>query len=240
MNESSELDLSAGPRAGAGSRRIRVVVADDHPVILAGARQALAQFAEMEVVGQARHSTELVNSLAGAPCDALVTDLAMPGGRHGDGLPLIGYVQRHFAQVAIVVLTMLENAALIRRLGEMGVTAIVSKSDDLAHIGLAVRYAVRGLSYASPSVRALRESVRSVGGAREGEVPLSPREIEVVRLFVSGMTVKEIAERLNRSIKTVSCQKVAALRKLGLERDAELYEYAQGTGLMNVARAPGQ
>jgi two-component system, NarL family, captular synthesis response regulator RcsB len=160
MHESSEYELSTRPPAGANGRKIRVVIADDHPVILLGARHALARFPDIEVVGEARQSTDLVKTLTSVPCDALVTDLAMPGGLHGDGLPLIGYVRRHFPALPIVVLTMLENAALIRRLGEMGVIAVVSKSDDLAHIGLAVRYVVRGLSYAGPSVRAAKRFVR--------------------------------------------------------------------------------
>ncbi|HTI18231.1 MAG TPA: response regulator [Trinickia sp.] len=224
---------------------IRVVIADDHPVILLGARHALARFPDMEVVGEARQSTDLVKLLSSVPCDVVVTDLAMPGGVHGDGLPLISYVQRHFPMLPIVVLTMLENTALIRRLGEMGVVAIVSKSDDLAHIGLAVRHVVHGLSYAGPSVRALREAFHTITGRKgragqndgkeAADVRLSPREIEVVRLFASGLTVKEMAERLKRSIKTVSSHKTAALRKLGLERDSELFQYAQSTGLIHLS-----
>jgi two-component system capsular synthesis response regulator RcsB len=235
MNESSEHELPAARRAGANGGRIRVVIADDHPVILLGARHALAQFPDIEVVAQARQSTDLVKALTSGPCDALVTDLAMPGGLHGDGLPLIGYVRRHFPALPIVVLTMLENAAVIRRLSEMGVIGVVSKSDDLAHIGLAVRHVARGRAYAGPSVRAVREAVRTSGGAKGDDARLSPREIEVIRLFVSGMTVKEIAGRLNRSIKTVSSHKIAALRKLGLERDSELFQYAQSAGLTNLS-----
>ncbi|HWX12509.1 MAG TPA: response regulator transcription factor [Trinickia sp.] len=235
MNESLEHELPAAPRAAANRGKIRVVIADDHPVILLGARHALAQFPDIEVVAQARQSTDLVKALTGGPCDALVTDLAMPGGRHGDGLPLIGYVRRHFPVLPIVVLTMLENAALIRRLGEMGVIGVVSKSDDLAHIGLAVRHVARGLPYAGPSVRAVRRALRTSGGSRGDGAQLSPREIEVIRLFVSGMTAKEIAGRLHRSIKTVSSHKTAALRKLGLERDSELFQYAQSVGLANLS-----
>jgi two-component system capsular synthesis response regulator RcsB len=237
MNESLEHEIPLASRIGANGGRIRVVLADDHPVILLGARHALAQFPDIDVVAQARQSTDLVNALAGGPCDALVTDLAMPGGLHGDGLPLIGYVRRHFPRLPIVVLTMLENAALIRRLGEMGVIGIVSKSDDLAHIGLAVRHVARGLAYAGPSVRVLRGAFRTSGGVKADHAQLSPREIEVIRLFVSGMTAKEIAERIKRSIKTVSSHKISALRKLGLDSDSELFQYAQSTGLANLSSA---
>ncbi|RKP44320.1 response regulator [Trinickia fusca] len=220
-------------------RRIRVVIADDHPVILLGAQHALAQFPDVEVVAQARQSTELVDVLTRVPCDVLVTDLAMPGGRYGDGLPLVGYIRRHFPALGIVVLTMLENAALLKRLKDIGVIGVVNKSDDLAHIGLAIRYVTQGVEYASPAVRAVFDMLRANAGGRVDDMLLSPREIEVVRLFVSGLTVKEIAVHLNRSIKTISSQKTRALQKLGLERDSQLFQYAQSAGLMNLSSAEG-
>ena len=214
---------------------IRVVVADDHPVILFGAEQALLNFPGIQVVGRARQSTELVKVLQTVPCDVLVTDLAMPGGQYGDGLPLIGYLRRNFPNIPIVVLTMLENAALLKRLGELGVIAVVHKSDDLSHIGLAVQHVSRNLEYMSPQVRVALDQFRANSGGKSEEVTLSKRELEVVRLFVSGMTIKEISEKLSRSIKTISTQKNTAMRKLGLDRDPELFQYAQSNGLLNLS-----
>ncbi|HTR05588.1 MAG TPA: response regulator transcription factor [Paraburkholderia sp.] len=214
---------------------IRVVVADDHPVILFGAEHALLSFPGIQVVGRARQSTELVKALQSGPCDVLVTDLAMPGGQYGDGLPLIGYLRRNFPNIPIVVLTMLENAALLKRLGELGVIAVVHKSDDLSHIGLAVQHVSRNLEYMSPQVKVALDQLRINAGGKTDEVILSKRELEVVRLFVSGMTIKEISEKLNRSIKTISTQKNTAMRKLGLDRDSELFQYAQSNGLLNLS-----
>ncbi|NML31969.1 response regulator [Paraburkholderia antibiotica] len=216
---------------------LRVVVADDHPVILFGAEHALLKFPGLQVVGRARQSTELVRMLHATPCDVLVTDLAMPGGQYGDGLQLIGYLRRNFPKLPIVVLTMLENAALLKRLNELGVTAVVNKSDDLSHIGLAVQYVSRRMSYLSPSVKTALDALRVTSAGTREDAMLSRRELEVVRLFVSGMTIKEISERLNRSIKTISTQKNAAMRKLGIDRDSELFLYAQSNGLLNLSSA---
>ena len=213
----------------------RVVVADDHPVILFGAEHALHKFPGLRVVGRARQSTDLVRILQTTACDVLVTDLAMPGGQYGDGLQLIGYLRRNFPVLPIVVLTMLENVALLRRLGELGVTAVVNKSDDLSHIGRAVQHVLGKLGYMSPSVKAALDALRINSRGRHAEVMLSARELEVVRLFVSGMTIKEISELLNRSIKTISTQKNTAMRKLGIERDSELFQYAQSNGLLNLS-----
>ncbi len=122
-------------------QRIKVIIADDHPVILFGAAQALLKFPEIEVIGQARQSTELIQLLQKSPCDVVVSDLAMPGGQYGDGMPLLGYIGRQFPTVRIVVLTMLENPALLKRLREVGVTAVINKSDDSIHwTGLNFRF----------------------------------------------------------------------------------------------------
>jgi two-component system capsular synthesis response regulator RcsB len=239
MTEVSERGLSVEGRAMQDP--IRVVVADDHPVILFGAEQALLKFQGIRVVARAKQSTELVKILQTTPCDVLVTDLALPGGQYGDGLPLIGYLRRNFPDLPIVVLTMLENAALLKRLNELGVISVVNKSDDLSHIGLAVQHVSRHIEYMSPSVKASLDTLRMNAGGKSDEVILSKRELEVVRLFVSGMTIKEISEQLNRSIKTISTQKNTAMRKLGLERDSELFQYAQSNGLMNLSSyAPGE
>lgn len=228
MSLSAFIPLEGGAPA---MRRTRVVVADDHPVILLGVRHALEPFDDISLLAQARHSTELVEALQRAPADVVVTDLAMPGGRYGDGLALIGYLRRHFPMLRIVVLTMLGNGALLRRLVEAGAAGVVGKGDDLAHIGLAVRYAMHGVRYFSPSLRAVFERTGAGNGRMTDAPVLSPREIEVVRLFAAGMSVSEIGVRLNRSVKTVSSHKVSALRKLGVAGDAELIEYARANGL---------
>ncbi|HZZ12378.1 MAG TPA: response regulator transcription factor, partial [Paraburkholderia sp.] len=122
-----------------------------------------------------------------------------------------------------------------KRLNELGATSVVNKSDDLSHIGLAVQHVSRNLEYLSPSVKASFETLRINAGGKSEEVMLSRRELEVVRLFVSGMTIKEISEQLNRSIKTISTQKNTAMRKLGIDRDSELFQYAQSNGLLNLS-----
>jgi DNA-binding CsgD family transcriptional regulator len=130
---------------------------------------------------------------------------------------------------------MLENAALLKRLSEPGITSVVNKADDLSHIGLAVQHVSRYLEYMSPSVKASLETFRMNAGGKTDEAILSKHELEVVRLFVSGMTIKEISEQLNRSIKTISTQKNTAMRKLGLEGDSERFQYAQSNGLSNLS-----
>jgi two-component system capsular synthesis response regulator RcsB len=213
---------------------IRVAVADDHPVILFGIAQALATSDGIKVIGQAHDSTGLVKLLENSRCDVLVTDLSMPGGRFGDGLPLLGYVRRHFPTLRIVVLTMLDNPGLLKRIQEVGVTSVVNKGDELAHVARAVISVMRDTPYFSPSVQQAFDDMGMSAEETAAQVSLSKREFEVVRLFVSGQTIKEIAELLNRSVKTISTQKTSAMRKLGIDRDSDLHQYALSNGLANL------
>lgn len=107
------------------------------------------------------------------------------------------------------------------------------------HIGSAIQHVMRGQEYLGPSVKAALDSMGLGANGQQRSVILSKRELEVVRLFVSGMTITEIAGQLRRSIKTISTQKNTAMRKLGIERDSELLQYAQSNGLMNLSAYSG-
>ncbi len=213
------------------SLAIRVALADDHPVIRLGVRSALEEAPAIQCIGAVADSSELVALLKREPCDVLVTDYAMPGGAFGDGLELLGYLMLHFPSLRIVVMTGLDQPGLIHRLDSSGVAGIVSKSDDLSQVQAAVMAAYAHRRFHSPAVTELlrRREQRRV-------TVLSPKEVEVVRLFLEGLSITEIATRLDRKKQTVSTQKVNAMRKLGVERDAELYSFAPDLGLKTVDR----
>ncbi|VUL62762.1 response regulator transcription factor [Stenotrophomonas maltophilia] len=208
------------------SLAIRVALADDHPVIRLGVRKILESVPTIHCVGAVADSTELVALLEREPCDVLVTDYAMPGGAFGDGLELLGYLMLHFPSLRIVVMTGLDQPGLIHRLDGSGVAGILSKSDDLGQIEAAVMAAYAHRRYHSPSVVDMmrhREQRRVT--------TLSPKELEVVALFLDGLTVTEIAQRLKRKKQTVSTQKVNAMRKLGIVKDSEIFSFAADLGL---------
>jgi len=205
---------------------IRVAVADDHPVIRLGVQSVLDEAPALHCIGAVQDSTELVALLQREPCDVLVTDYAMPGGAHGDGLALLDFLAAHFPQLRIVVMTGLDQPSLLNRLDAHGVHGIVSKGDDLQHVQSAVMAAYANRRFLSPSVAGMldRREQRRV-------TALSPREQEVVELFIAGLSVAEIARKLDRKKQTVSTQKNNAMRKLGIERDAELLTFAADLGL---------
>ncbi|MDR6504143.1 two-component system capsular synthesis response regulator RcsB [Burkholderia ambifaria] len=212
---------------------IRVVLADDHPAMLAGVEHGLTGVPTINVCGRASNSTELIERLKQGDCNVLVSDYAMPGGEYGDGLSLFSYVQRHFPAVRLVVLTMLDNPAVLSALMAQRIDCIISKSDAVNHLIPAIHAAATGGTYLSPTIDRI---VRAIDPNRRGRASvdmLSKRELEVVRLFVTGMTISEIAERLQRSAKTISTQKARAMQKLGVTRDVDLVRYSIESGIVS-------
>jgi two-component system capsular synthesis response regulator RcsB len=211
---------------------IRVVLADDHSAIVMGAQHVLEDVDGIDIVGTAKDSTALIKLLGTSPCHVLVTDYSMPGGEYGDGLALIQFIQRRYPSIKIVVMTMMDSPVVLRPLMKIGIQCIISKSDDLSHLIPAIHLASTGGTYFSPSVVIVANDLAEKGRGATIVKDLSKREVEIVRLFASGLSVTEIANTLNRSKQTISSQKASAMKKLGIMRDIDLYKYAMDIGLL--------
>jgi two-component system capsular synthesis response regulator RcsB len=209
---------------------IKVLIADDHPIVLSGISQELARELGIQVVGTARNSTELVRLLETTACDVIVTDYSMPDGEIGDGLPMLQILRRRYPSTRIVVITIFDNPALIQSIRRAGVSVILSKADPLHHLVPAIRAAFSGRSYRSPSQQSSADA--RVVDSLEAERKLSQRELEVLRKCAAGVSLVEIARQANRSSKTISSQKSMAMKKLGLTSGYELYQYAVEHGLL--------
>ena len=200
---------------------VRVMVADDHQASALGISQALQGNSTIKLVGTVSNSTDLVAALDAQQSDVLVLDYVMPGGKYGDGLVLLSFLQRRYPALHIVTITMIDNPSVLRAIHKQGVSCILSKSDAISHLIGAVHAAYVGANYMSPYIKQLLQDVESEPAARA----LTTREIEVVRLFGAGYTVGEIAAQLHRSKQTISSQKSSAMKKLGIVRDADLIRY---------------
>ncbi|MBD8643309.1 response regulator transcription factor [Stenotrophomonas sp. CFBP 13724] len=212
---------------------LRIAIADDHPVLLAGITHLLQSEADIEVVGVVKDSTALVALVSGQEVDVVVTDFSMPHGQYGDGIAMLRFLHRRFPQTRLVVLTGMESPLVLNNILAAGVECIVSKSDPIEEVLPALRMAWAQGGYLSPQVRA--RLVPEAGADDEGQ-PLSKREKEVLRMYAEGLSVIEIAARIGRSRKTISTQKVAAMRKLGLATDADVFQYAIAHGLVNASQ----
>ena len=204
-----------------------VIIADDHPVVVAGVETILKSH-RYQVVARAHDTDALFDALAEHPCDVVVTDFSMPEGSQPDGMPMIRRIRALRPDAGIVVLTMLSNPAILRTLLDMGVNAIFDKRTSLRDMPVAVHAADVGRSYLSPAIRRLFHATDCADSADELATRLSPREVEVLRAYAQGYGLVEIAASMGRSLKTISRQKRSAMVKLGLINDAQLYQYLAG------------
>lgn len=212
---------------------LNVVIADDHPIVLVGVRELIERNERFRVVGEAVCSSALISLLESTRVDLVITDFNMPGDSpYGDGLKLVEYLTRHFPQVRVLVLTMISNPLILTRLQELGVLAVIQKHQLHDEIQAALKAIARGnpIRNVGPAPTSVIESGADLN---ERFTRLSPKEHEILRLFVGGQSVNEIARNLNRSAKTISTQKVAAMRKLEVGSDRDLLAYCIERNLFN-------
>lgn len=160
---------------------IKVIVADDHPLFLAGVEALFSALPHIDIAGLAGSSDALIDLLAHRPCDVLITDFSMPGGRHQDGLRMINWLRRTYPKLHIVVMTMHDNAGVLGSIARAEVDGLVSKSDIASELVTAVQAVVENRSFLSSFIR------QSIGVDALTRLPekskLSPREAEVLRMF---------------------------------------------------------
>lgn len=208
----------------------KIILADDHPLILTGIRSLIAHNQPgCEVVAEAHQVSELLKTLQQHSCDLLITDFSMPGDERSDGLSMIQQLKRDYPTLPILVLTQIHNAGILQSLLQLGVSGVLLKKAVISELSDAIRQILSGHSYIGSSVKIL---LAEAGLDHHiSLVQLTPKESEVVRLLASGMSVTQVAEYLHRSVKTISTQKKSAMLRLGLQSDSALFHYAKEQGL---------
>ncbi|MGS0743144.1 response regulator [Glaciimonas sp. GG7] len=198
-----------------------IVLADNHPVIIAGVRGYIDRCADLSVAAIARSTDQLLARLKDTRCDVLITDISMPAQQMCDGLTLLSYVKRHHPNVCLIVLTMNTMPAVLYQIIKSEVDGVLHMNDEIATIRYAIDSAAKKSRYISKSVRDILRA------GPVGKMP-SQRETEVIRMYANGHSIREIATRLNKSVKTIALQKTSAMKKMGLRNDVELGRYSLG------------
>ncbi|MET0936552.1 MAG: response regulator transcription factor [Luteibacter sp.] len=210
---------------------LKVILADDHPLVLVGGRLALEN-AHIDVVGAARGADELLAMLDDPErnCDVVITDFLMPSDRQDDGFPLLDRIAAEHPSVAVIVLTMINRPAALQSMLNRGARGIVDKRAPMDELATAARAVADGETYLSETLLDILNEADDTSVAMPG-APLSPRETEVIRQFVNGMSLQQIADKEGKSVKTISRQKRDAMRKLGVDHDTLLGDYVRDHGL---------
>lgn len=209
---------------------IRVIVADDHCCVRRGIGWLLEAAPHISIVGEAANTQTLAELLDTCRCDVIVSDIGMPGiNGESSAVSLLRRVLRDANHPPVVVLTMIRHTRMLMGLLQLGVAAIVDKRDVACSLTSAIERALEGTVYLSAHVR---DALQAIDGATQAKVGvLSAREWEVFQMYAHGMTVHQIARKLDRSGKTISTQKRSTMRKLGLETEADVLDYARQIGL---------
>jgi DNA-binding NarL/FixJ family response regulator len=201
---------------------MKILIADDHPIVRHGLRQILADSNEVSEVGEAASEADVLRLLRQQAWDVLVLDLAMPG---RGGLETLKVVRAEWPRLPILILTMYPEDQYAVRALRAGADGYLSKESAAERLLEALRKVNGGGKYVSERVA---ERLAVEIGRPKGEPPheaLSDRELQVLVLVGSGRTVGEIAEQLALSVKTVSTYRARILEKTGLRNNAELMQY---------------
>ncbi|MGU7840025.1 response regulator [Burkholderia sp. AW33-5] len=215
-----------------GKFSVRIVFASECPLVIAGIKYVAINSGVIDLVGTCTDTAEMLALLADTECDVVIVDFDMRGGGNMEGVALLGYLRRTYPGFRIVVLLGHESPVVMRAILAAGVSSVVSKQDEGGHIIAAIHSAYCNGNYLSPKVKAALESAAVDTGRGGRWLELTPREVEVVRLYLSGLSIKGIAERLSKGKQTVSAQKVSAMKKLGVENDIELFKCAARLNLI--------
>ncbi|WP_429042842.1 response regulator [Aeromonas veronii] len=197
----------------------KIILADDHPLILTGIRSLIDQITpHCEVIAEAYQVSDLLKLLQQHHCDLLITDFSMPGDTRSDGLVMIQQLRRDYPNLPIIVLTQNQNSAILQSIIQAGVKGLILKKSVINELTDAIRQILLGHRYIGPTVRMLLASAGIAGQSNNN--PLTPKESEVVRLLASGMSVTQVADYFHRRVKTISTQKKSAMTRLGISSDS--------------------
>ncbi len=213
---------------------IRVLIVDDHALMRAGLKALLGTQPDIQVVGQAASGIEAVRSAAELEPDIVLMDISMAG---LDGVQATQKIKSTTPEVKIIALTMHEDESVVRGVLKAGASGYVLKRGAEDELLVAIRAVHRGEAFIPPSltqsfINDYLEAAPDNVSSNEPEIPLTPRELEVLGLIARGYKNQEIAEELVISVKTVETHKANIKEKLGIRAQADLVRYALRKGLL--------
>ena len=208
----------------------RVLVADDHALVRDGLKTILDAEPDLEVVAEAADGAEAIERALAGDIHLAILDISMP---RMTGLQAARELSHRLPELRLLMLSMYDNERFLFEALRAGASGYVLKSGADDEIVEACRAAMRGESFLYPS--AVNTLVRDFLARPEQEReydPLTPRELEVLKLIAEGKTSKEIAQTLVLSIKTVERHRADILRRLGMRDRVDLTRYAIRRGLI--------
>jgi DNA-binding NarL/FixJ family response regulator len=206
-------------------QKITVLLADDHALVRRGFRRILEDDDGIAVVGEAANGDDAIALAKSLTPAVVVMDVAMPG---TNGLAATKQILADNPRIAVLMLSMHSEETLVRQSLDSGARGYILKNALDLDLAAAVKKVAAGETVIDPSVN----KPPSLKGERAHA--LTPRELEVLQLICSGMSNKEIAEKLGLSVNTVAVHRANIMNALGLHKTAELVVYAISNGLVTL------
>lgn len=208
---------------------IKILIADDHPIVLDGLCSAINSTEGLEVIGTATNGEEAIRLIESLNPDVVLTDISMPV---LTGIELTREVSRRFDNVKVIIMSMHENDAYINNAVKAGVHGYLLKDAEKKELIEAIFQVNAGGKFFSKTVSQIMENTlynqsRETGATlSEGKSILSNREIEVLQMIVYGLSNKEIAAKLFLSTRTIDAHRYNIMQKLEVKNTAEMIKTA--------------
>lgn len=201
---------------------IKILIADDHPIVRKGLKQILEETTEMVVAGEASNAQEVLNKVLKEDFDIVLLDISMPG---RSGLEILKEIKTLKPKLKVLILSIHPEEHYAERVLKAGASGYLTKESAPEELISAIRKVAQGRKYISPS---FAERLVSTLDAETDKLPherLSDREFEVLCMIASGKTITEIAEEMALSVKTISTYRSRILQKMNMKNNAELTYY---------------
>jgi DNA-binding NarL/FixJ family response regulator len=202
---------------------IRILVADDHAIVRRGLRQIVADESDMQVVGEAQTTQEILDLARQEEWDVIVLNISMPG---RGGFEALKALKQTHSKRPVLVLSMYPEDQFAVRAFRAGAAGYMTKESAPEELVQAIRKVVRGGKYVSPSLAEKLAAELGEDAERPPHEALSEREYHVLCLLASGKTVTQIAAEMSLSVKTISTYRVRLLEKMRMKTNAEVTRYA--------------
>lgn len=216
-------------------KHISVVIADDHPIVLAGYQHLLEEDSNVEVVATTGSASRAVEICIEKQPDILILDLGLPRESGDDtthsleGVEVMRQLQQNGVKTKVLIATMLDKSPIPQRVLQAGAAGYLVKTEAADELNNAIRTLASGGQYISPSIAT---ELSKDGEAVSRIEDLSNREVEIFLLLASGLPAVAIGEKTNLSPKTVHAHRANILRKLNLKNNSDLVRFALSSGVI--------
>jgi two-component system, NarL family, invasion response regulator UvrY len=202
---------------------IKILIADDHAVVREGVKHILTENNDIVVAGEASNGQEVLEKILKNDFDLVLMDIAMPG---RDGLEILKEIKTQKPKLPVLILSMFPEEQYALRALKSGASGYMTKESIPDELVKAVQKISQGGKYISASFSERLFSILDSDTAKPLHELLSDREYQVMRMIATGKTLKEIADELSLSVKTISTYRSRILEKMDMKNNAELTHYA--------------